>query len=150
MVWVWRLEVAAALSSIDHSKSTHSNRGLPEQERVMNNDETINVDTRGKRPAFFESAEGDALMTALLETMSQLWATRMQVRTLKELLIQKGVLSAEELEQFELSDSDKQQDQQLMQEFFADAFRTMGAPTQSIDSRQKEVDKFQGYQATGE
>ncbi|WP_414982120.1 hypothetical protein [Congregibacter sp.] len=116
----------------------------------MNNDETINVDTRGKRPAFFESAEGDALMTALLETMSQLWATRMQVRTLKELLIQKGVLSAEELEQFELSDSDKQQDQQLMQEFFADAFRTMGAPTQSIDSRQKEVDKFQGYQATGE
>lgn len=109
---------------------------------------SINMDARGKRPAFFESAEVDALMTALLETMSQLWATRNHVRTLEQLLVDKGIVTAQDLQQFDLSDTEKEQDQQAMQEFFSDAFRAMGVATQSIDSRQKEVDKFQGYTAS--
>ena len=36
----------------------------------------IDLNTRGKRPKFFENAESEVLMTALLETMSELWATR--------------------------------------------------------------------------
>ena len=61
-------------------------------------DHNFNLNTRGKRPAFFESSETDALMTALLETMSQLWATRAQVNLLQKALIGKGLLTAEELE----------------------------------------------------
>ncbi len=37
---------------------------------------TVNLDTRRKRPHFFANPEVDALMTALLETMSQAWVTR--------------------------------------------------------------------------
>lgn len=111
-------------------------------------DSNLQMDTRGRRPAFFESAEIDAVMTALLETMSQLWATRNQVRTLEQLLVDKAIFTTEELQQFNLPETEKEKDQQAMQEFFADAFRAMGAATQSIDSRQKEVDKFQGYNAT--
>ena len=47
-------------------------------------DQNFNLNTRGKRPSFFEADETDALMTALLETMSQLWATRNQVTVLQK------------------------------------------------------------------
>lgn len=57
----------------------------------------VTLDTRGKRPTFFESADVDALMTALLENMSQLWAARTQIRNLEQLLIKKGVIDSQEL-----------------------------------------------------
>ena len=101
------------------------------------------MDTRGKRPSFFQSPETDAVMTALLETMSQLWATRNQVRILEKLLIEKSVITQDELDIFDFNGTEKSQDNQAMQDFFADEFRAMGASVQSIDSRQKEVDQAQ-------
>ena len=106
-------------------------------------DQNFNLNTRGKRPAFFERSETDALMTALLETMSQLWATRDQVNLLQKALIAKGLLTAEELENIERSDNEKADEHQAMQNFFADAFRSMGVQTQSLASRQKEIDDLQ-------
>ena len=111
------------------------------------NGDDVQIDTRGSRVTFFESAEVDALMTALLETMSQLWATRGHVRILEQLLVSKGLMTSEELQQFDLPEFEKEKDQQSLQAFFADAFRAMGATTQSIDGRQKEVDRFQNYKA---
>ena len=108
-------------------------------------DENFTLNTRGKRPSFFQTAETDALMTALLETMSQLWATRSQVRVLQQLLLEKGVLTQKDLDQFEFGDAERMKDHQSMQEFFSDAFRAMSASTQSIDSRQKEIDQYEGY-----
>ena len=107
----------------------------------------LQMDTRGRRPAFFESAETDALMTALLETMSQLWATRSRIRALEQILIDKAITTAEELEAFDFSQAEKENDRQFMEDFFKDAFRAMGAEFQSIDNRQTEVDRFQNYQA---
>ena len=109
----------------------------------------ILLDTRGKRPIFFESAHVDALMTALLESMSQLWATRTQVRHLEQLLIGKGIVGVEELAKFTLSSSEKEKDQEAMQAFFADAFRTMISGSQTIDSRQAEMDEFQNDKTIG-
>lgn len=121
------------------------NQGDSKTDSVDNDD--IQLDTRGRRPAFFEAAEVDALMTALLETMSQLWATRSQVHTLEQILLDKAIVTAEELERFELPERQKEKDRQSMQEFFKDAFRALGAEFQSIDNRQKEIDKFQAYKA---
>jgi hypothetical protein len=112
---------------------------------VSNTDKVFTLDTRGKRPSFFNAPETDAVMTALLETMSQLWATRNQVRTLEQLLIEKSVITREELERFDFNTSEKTKDNQAMLDFFSDAFRAMGASVQSIDSRQKDVDEAQGY-----
>ena len=112
-------------------------------------DGAILLDTRGKRPIFFESVHVDALMTALLESMSQLWATRTQVRHLEQLLIGKGIVGVEELAKFTLSSSEKEKDQEAMQAFFADAFRTMISGSQTIDSRQAEIDEFQNDKTIG-
>jgi hypothetical protein len=109
----------------------------------------VTLDTRGKRPAFFESADVDALMTALLESMSQLWAARTQIRNLEQLLIKKGVIDSEELAQFTLPSTEKEKDQEAMQAFFADAFRAMLGGSQTIDNRQTEIDKFQNHKTTG-
>lgn len=119
-----------------------------EHDRASGGDDRhFQIDTRGKRPAFFSSAETDALMTALLETMSQLWATRAQVRSLEQMLIDKGVITAEELDAFAVSPADKDSERQSMQDFFQDAFRAMRAEFQSVDHRQAEVDRFQNYRA---
>lgn len=107
----------------------------------------LQIDTRGKRPAFFASAETDALMTALLETMSQLWATRAQLRGLERMLISKGVFTGEELESLDCSQAEKDSERQSMQDFFQDAFRAIRGEFQSVDKRQAEVDRFQDYRA---
>ena len=88
-------------------------------------------------------------MTALLESMSQLWATRTQVRHLEQLLIGKCIVGVEELAKFTLSSSEKEKDQEAMQAFFADAFRTMISGSQTIDSRQAEIDEFQNDKTIG-
>jgi hypothetical protein len=110
---------------------------------ASNTDQNFTMDTRGKRPSFFHSPETDAVMTALLETMSQLWATRNQVQILEKLLIQKSVITQDELDIFDFNITEKAQDNQAMQDFFADAFRAMGASVQSIDSKNQEVDEAQ-------
>tara|TARA_B110000238_G_C16035530_1_gene399460 strand:+ start:514 stop:891 length:378 start_codon:yes stop_codon:yes gene_type:complete len=110
---------------------------------ASNTDQNFTMDTRGKRPSFFHSPETDAVMTALLETMSQLWATRNQVQILEKLLIQKSVITQDELDIFDFNITEKARDNQAMQDFFADAFRAMGASVQSIDSRNQEVDEAQ-------
>ena len=110
---------------------------------ASNTDQNFTMDTRGKRPSFFHSPETDAVMTALLETMSQLWATRNQVQILEKLLIQKSVITQDELDIFDFNITEKARDNQAMQDFFADAFRAMGASVQSIDSKNQEVDEAQ-------
>jgi len=107
-------------------------------------DQNFTLNTRGDRPTFFENSGTDAVMTALLETMSQLWATRNQVRMLEQLLIDKSLITREELETFDFNSAEKIKDYQSMQDFFRDAFRAMGASGQSVDSRQREVDGENG------
>ena len=107
-------------------------------------DQNFTLNTRGDRPTFFENSGTDAVMTALLETMSQLWATRNQVRMLEQLLIDKSLITREELETFDFNSAEKIKDYQSMQDFFRDAFRAMGASGQSVDSRQREVDVENG------
>ncbi|MHA7816981.1 MAG: hypothetical protein ACX93N_10940 [Pseudohaliea sp.] len=99
------------------------------------------LDTRGSRPAFFSSPDLDAMMTALLETMSQLWATRDYARALEKLLVEKGVLGEGELDAMDWTAEENLRNHAAREAFFADAFRAIGADFQGARQRTAEIDE---------
>lgn len=104
-------------------------------------DETLYA--KGKRPHFFDNQEIDALMTALLETMSQAWAVRDHVRSLEKVLVDKGVLDAGEVEALVWPEADQMQAFMDQQAFLKDAFRAVSAKMQTLDEREQDIDTFQ-------
>ncbi|MEM9302196.1 MAG: hypothetical protein AAGE01_08810 [Pseudomonadota bacterium] len=50
------------------------------------------------RVSFFDQPDTDVLMTAVLELMSELWVNRQQQETLRAAMIEKGVVTADELD----------------------------------------------------
>lgn len=105
--------------------------------------EGFSIDTRGSRPGFFERNESDILMTALLETMSQLWVTKSRLENLEKAIVDKALLSPEEIKKVSLSEAEQAQRDEMLQNFLADAFRASGKKIQSLDARQRAVDRFQ-------
>ena len=100
----------------------------------------IRLDTAGKRPHFFGDPAIDAMMTALLETMSENWALRERVSALEHALQAKGVLAPGEVENVALPDAVKQQIARQQQEVLTDAFRALNADLQSRADRQRDLD----------
>ncbi len=107
----------------------------------------FSMDTRGNRPGFFERNETDVLMTALLETMSQLWITRSRLENLENALVKNGLLSAEQIREAASNEDDRAKRDAALQNFLADAFRATRENLQSLDARQQEVDRFQSGEA---
>lgn len=105
-------------------------------------DEALSIDTRGSRPAFFADADLDAMMTALLETMSQLWATRDYAHALEKLLVEKGVIDAGELDALEWDPAEQGANAAARAAFLADAFRAIGADFQGTNRRTREIDEL--------
>ena len=104
---------------------------------------SIDLNTRGKRPAFFGDGDVDALVTALLESMAQQWATRERLLALEKLMVARGLLKDGELEAFVLPDSDAQQLAADQQTFLQDAFRSLGANFEGLADREQSVNAFQ-------
>lgn len=100
----------------------------------------IDMEARGKRPQFFDSAETDALMTALLETMSQLWATRERLAALERVLQEAGLIEAGAVEGQALTAEDEARLEASRQAFVADAFRALSADFQSLEAQAAEID----------
>ncbi len=101
------------------------------------------LDTRGKRPQFFDQAETDALMTALLETMSQSWATRERVLALERVLEQSGVIEPGAVERWVFSEAEQAELEVAQQAFLQESFRALGARFQSLSGREADIDDFQ-------
>lgn len=114
----------------------------------MSDSSDIPLDTRGSRPAFFDSPDLDAMMTALLETMSQLWATRDYAHALEKLLVEKGLLEPGELDALEWTPQEAAANHSAREAFLRDAFRAIGADFQSAEQRNRDVDRNRG--AAGE
>ncbi|MFT7288804.1 MAG: spore maturation protein CgeB [Halieaceae bacterium] len=108
----------------------------------MTNDQDISMDTRGSRPSFFDSVSQDVFMTALLETMNQLWATRDYATALEKLLVQKGVVVAGELDALQWTAEEEAANERSREAFLKDAFRAVNADFTSIEKRNKLVDNF--------
>lgn len=100
----------------------------------------IDMEARGKRPKFFENAETDALMTALLETMSQLWATRERLAALERTLQEAGLIEAGAVEGQALPAEDEARLAASRQAFLADAFRALSADFQSLKAKAADTD----------
>ena len=106
----------------------------------MSQEEEVPLDTRGSRPAFFDSVSQDIFMTALLEVMSQLWATRDYAAALEKLLIEKGIIGADELENLRWSAEEEAANEARREAFLKDAFRAVNADFTSLDRRKQEID----------
>lgn len=81
-------------------------------------------------------------MTALLEVMSQLWATRDYAAALEKLLLEKGVIEPGELEHLQWSDEEEAANEARRQAFLQDAFRAVKADFTSLNRRNREIDDF--------
>ncbi len=108
----------------------------------MKQDQTVPLDTRGSRPSFFDHVSQDVFMTALLEVMSQLWATRDYATALEKLLVEKGVIEPGELEALQWSAEEEAANEARREAFLKDAFRAINADFTSIDRRNREIDEF--------
>jgi hypothetical protein len=108
----------------------------------MSEAQDIPLDTRGSRPSFFDSATQDVFMTALLETMSQLWATRDYAAGLEKLLVEKGVLEAGELDAMKWSAEEAAANESRRAAFLQDAFRAVNADFTTVDKRNRMIDDF--------
>ena len=108
----------------------------------MSTNEEISLVTRGSRPSFFDSVSQDVFMTALLEVMSQLWATRDYAAGLEKLLVDKGVIEADELEKLQWSAEEEAANESRREAFLKDAFRAVNADFTSIEKRNRQIDNF--------
>lgn len=106
----------------------------------MSDDQDIPLDTRGSRPAFFDSVSQDVFMTALLEVMSQLWATRDYAASLEKLLVEKQVIGADELQKLEWTAEEEAVNEARREAFLKDAFRALNADFTSLDKRKEQID----------
>jgi hypothetical protein len=102
----------------------------------------IPLDTRGSRPSFFDSSTQDVFMTALLETMSQLWATRDYAHALEKLLVEKGLIGAGELDALRWSAEEAAVNEARRKAFLDDAFRAVNADFTTVDKRNQLIDNF--------
>lgn len=108
----------------------------------MTDDQDIPMDTRGSRPSFFDSVSQDVFMTALLETMNQLWATRDYAYGLEKLLVEKGVIAEGDLDALRWTTEEEAANDAGRQAFLKDAFRAVNADFTSIEKRSKQIDDF--------
>jgi hypothetical protein len=102
----------------------------------------IQFDTRGSRPSFFDNATQDVFMTALLETMSQVWAARDYAAGLEKLLVEKGLIEAGELEALRWSAAEEAANEARREAFLKDAFRAVNADFTTVARRNEEIDSF--------
>ncbi len=103
----------------------------------------MDLDTRGKRPTFFDSPDVDSLMTALLQTMAELWATKERNRALEQALVEAGIIGADAVENVILPEALQATMDSDQQAFLKDAFRSIGAEFESLSQRQASIDQFQ-------
>jgi len=65
------------------------------------------LDTKGKRPAFFNDEALDAMMTALLETMAENWTLRERLYALEKTLTENNLISEDAIENITWTDAEK-------------------------------------------
>ena len=60
--------------------------------------DAVSREVKGGRAAFFENPESDRLLAMLMQLVTEHWALRERAMVLEKLLVDKGVLSAGELD----------------------------------------------------
>ena len=99
------------------------------------------LDTKGKRPAFFNDEALDAMMTALLETMAENWTLKERLYALEKALAENNVIPANAVENVTWTDAEKAAHEVERQRILTDAFRALKGQFTGRSARQSEIDK---------
>lgn len=104
------------------------------------------LDTKGKRPAFFEDPAIDCVMTALLEVMAENWTLKERMLAMEKALITNGTLSADDIEAVEWTAEEAAEHAAMRQRSLEDAFRALNSRFHSIPKRKDLIDSesFEG------
>lgn len=98
------------------------------------------LDTKGKRPAFFNDKAVDTLMTTILEVMAENWTLKERLFALEKALVDTGVLAADSVENVTWSDSEKMAHETERQRILTDAFRALNSEFIGRSARQNDID----------
>ena len=104
------------------------------------------LDTKGKRPAFFEDPAIDCVMTALLEVMAENWTLKERLLAMEKALVSQGSLAPDSIEKVEWSEAEIAEHAAMRQQSLQDAFRALNSRFQSISKRKELIDgdSFEG------
>jgi len=104
------------------------------------------LDTKGKRPAFFEDPAIDCVMTALLEVMAENWTLKERLLAMEKALVSEGALAADAIEKIEWSEAEIAEHAAMRQRSLQDAFRALNSRFQTISKRKELIDgdSFEG------
>jgi hypothetical protein len=75
----------------------------------MNENSPRLVPSPAPEPAFFDNPAIDNLIAVVLELGSELWVQRERMRVLEKLLAERGIVSADLIEQYQPSDAEAAQ-----------------------------------------
>lgn len=104
------------------------------------------LDTKGKRPAFFEDPAVDCVMTALLEVLAENWTLKERMLAMEKALVESGALTADAVEKVKWTPEEAASHEAMRQRVLHDAFRALDSRFQSIPKRKKLIDsnEFEG------
>jgi hypothetical protein len=109
----------------------------------------IPMASRAKRPAFFNDAATDQIVSMMLELMSELWVVKERVFTLEKVLSTNGLNVAEEIEACELGDDEKAGLEKVRQQFVNSILRALEADFVSHDSLSASTDALTEQMKSG-
>lgn len=98
------------------------------------------LDTKGKRPTFFNDRAVDALMTTVLEVMAENWTLKERLLALEKALVDTGVLAVDSVENVTWSDAEKITHETERQRILSDAFRALNSEFVGRAARQEDID----------
>lgn len=101
-----------------------------------------NAKPKGKRPAYFKDTMAENHFSITMSVVAELAVARERIDSLERVLISKGLLSEDELEDF-IPDEQAAQDRQLAQlEYSMRIFRSMQQHLENIDNDDKSMDEM--------
>ena len=98
------------------------------------------LDTKGKRPAFFNDPALDSMMTALLEVMAENWSLKERLYALEKALKTERVLTDNAVENVTWSDEEKMAHETERQRILNDAFRALKGDFVGRAARVSDID----------
>ncbi|MEM7284427.1 MAG: hypothetical protein AAF438_22740, partial [Pseudomonadota bacterium] len=102
----------------------------------------IPLNTRGKRPNFFEHSGLDQTVSMVLELMAELWVVKERQFRIERLLEKHSIDVSNELEALELDEDTTQELEQKRRQFVETVLRTLDNEFVSPDQLQQEVDQL--------
>ncbi len=105
----------------------------------MSDDESkLRYSVRGKKSRFFESEGVDELISICMSIAQELWVVKEELTLLKNLTLNKGLLTQKELEKFKFSIKQKTELDRENKEFIDRIFFTLRESVEAVETNQNE------------